>query len=59
MHVKFYAQRCEYSPGNWEVLGDKGGRTFLIDTARSKPAALRLVRAAERTALFCGATVIA
>jgi len=59
MHVKFYAEPATDTPGHWQVLGEKCGRTFLIDVVRSKAAAFRAIRSAERTALFCGAVVIA
>ena len=61
-HVKVWAEPCEAVPGRWQVVatrGDKPDSTFLLESCLSRAAALKVVRLAERTALFAGAVVVA
>jgi hypothetical protein len=59
MHVKFYAVHDENRPDRWQAMAGRDGRDFLLESGLTRPAALKAIRLAERTALFCGATVIA
>jgi hypothetical protein len=59
MHVKFYAVHDENRPDRWQVMAGRDGRDFLLESGLARKAALKAIRLAERTAAFCGATVIA
>jgi hypothetical protein len=59
MHVKFYAVHDEGRPDRWQVMAGRDGRDFLLASGLTRKAALAHIRLAERTALFCGAVVIA
>jgi hypothetical protein len=59
MHVKFYAEPCETSPGKWQLVGQNGDRTYLIGSCMTRPEVTRALNVAERAAVFCGAVVIA
>jgi len=59
MNVKFYAVIDENNYGRWQVMAGRDGRDFLLDSGLTRSAALKTISLAERTAAFCGATVIA
>ena len=59
--VKVFGEPDESTPGKWQVVIRRGDsdKTFLLASGLTKKEALAQMRLAERTALFCGATVIA
>ena len=59
MHVKFYAEIDRENTDRWQVMVGRDGRDFLLDSGLTRSAALRAISLAQRTAAFCGATVIA
>ena len=59
MHVKFYAEIDREKTDRWQVMAGRDGRDFLLESGLTRPAALRAISLAERTAAFCGAIVIA
>ena len=59
MHVKFYAEIDRENTDRWQVMAGRDGRDFLLESGLTRPAAMKAIRLAERTAAFCGATVIA
>jgi SAM-dependent MidA family methyltransferase len=59
MHVKFYAVHDETRPDKWQVMAWHDEREFLLASGLTRKAALAHIQLAERTALFCGAVVIA
>lgn len=59
--VQVFAEPDESTPDKWQVvvrLG-KSDVPFFLASGLTKQAALAHIRTAERTAAFCGATVIA
>ena len=59
--VYVFGKPDESAPGKWQVVIRRGDsdKTFLLASGLKKKEALAQMRLAERTALFCGATVIA
>lgn len=59
-HVKVYAIADDLRPGRWQVIAEVDGRyTRQLDFGLSKPAALRVIRTAHRTAAAIGACLVA
>ena len=59
MHVKFYAEIDRENTDLWQVMAGRDGRYFLLEPGLTRPAAMKAISLAKRTAAFCGATVIA
>jgi len=59
MQVKFYAVIDENNYDRWQVMAGRDGRDFLLESGLTRPAAMKAISLAQRTAVFCGATVIA
>jgi len=59
MHVKFYAVHDPDKADRWQVMAGRDGRDFLLASGLTRKAALAHIQLAARTALFCGAVVVA